>query len=60
MNALFELIGESKYVSLKESETVADTPEYTVEFEKPMQWGRWKDHVKVHYHYKSTSNKAKE
>ena len=60
MNALFELIGESKCVTQKESETIADTPEYTVEFGKPIQWGPNKGNIKVTYHYKSTSTRAKE
>ena len=60
MNALFELIGKSETVTLQESETIVDTIEYTVEFDKPMQWGRWKGHIKVHYNYKSTSTRAKE
>lgn len=25
-----------------------------------MQYGRWKDYIKVHYHYKPNSNRAKE
>ncbi len=60
MNALFELIGEIKCVTQKESETIADTPEYTVEFGKPIQLGPNKGLIKVTYHYKSTSTKAKE
>lgn len=60
MNALFELIGRSEYVTQKESETITDTSEYTVEFGKSTVGGRWKDHVKVHYHYRPSSNRAKE
>jgi len=60
MNALFELIGESKIVTPQESETISDTPEYTVEFGKPIKWGPNKGHIKVDYHYKSTSTRAKE
>lgn len=60
MNALFELIGESKCVTQKESETIADTPEYTVEFGKPIIWGPNRGLIKVTYHYKSTSKRAKE
>lgn len=60
MNALFELIGKSKYVTLQESETIADTPEYTVEFGKSTIGGRWKGHIKVHYYYRPTSKIAKE
>lgn len=60
MNALFELIGESKWVTQKESETIADTPEYTVEFGKPIQWGPDKGLIKVTYHYRPTSKIAKE
>lgn len=60
MNALYELIGESKFVTLKESETIADTPEYTVEFSKPIKWGPNKGLIKVAYHHKSTSTRAKE
>lgn len=60
MNALFELIGESKCVTLQESETIVDTPEYTVEFGKPIQWGPNKGRIKVEYHYRPTSTRAKE
>ena len=60
MNALFELIDESKCVTQKESETIANTSEYTVEFGKPIQWGPNKGLIKVTYHYKSTSIRAKE
>lgn len=60
MNALFELIGKSEYVTLQESETIADTPEYTVEFGKPIQYGPWKGYIKVDYHYKSTSTRVRE
>lgn len=60
MNALFELIGKSEYVTQKESETITDTPEYTVEFGKSTIGGRWKGHIKVHYHYRPTSKIAKE
>lgn len=60
MNALFELIGKSEYVTQQESETIADTPEYTVEFGKSTVGGRWKGHIKVHYHYRPTSKVAKE
>lgn len=60
MNALFELIGKSKCVTQKESETIADTPEYTVEFGKPIRWGPYKGLIEVTYHYKSTSTRAKE
>ena len=60
MNALFELIGKSEYVTQKESETIADTPEYTVEFGKSTVGGRGKGHIKVHYHYRPTSKVAKE
>lgn len=60
MNALFELIGKSKYVTQQESETIIDTPEYTVEFGKPIQWGPNKGCIKVSYNYKSTSTRAKE
>lgn len=59
MNALFELIGKSKYVTQQESETIADTPEYTVEFHTP-NYGRWKHYVKVLFHYKPTSKVARE
>lgn len=59
MNALFELIGESKYVTQKESETIADTLEYTVKF-CTKNYGRWKHHVKVLFHYKPTSKVARE
>lgn len=59
MNALYELIGESKCVTQKESETIANTPEYSVEFGKPIKWGPNKGHIKVHYCYKPTSKKAK-
>lgn len=60
MNALFELIGESKCVTQKESETIANTPEYSVEFGKPIKWGPNKGLIKVHYNYKPTSKVAKE
>lgn len=59
MNALFELIGKSKFVTQQESETITDTSEYTVEFHTP-NYGRWKNHVKVLFHYKPTSKVAKE
>lgn len=60
MNALFELIGESKKVTLQESKTITDTSEYTVEFGKPIKWGPNKGHIKVYYHYKPISKIAKE
>ena len=60
MNALFELIGKSEYVTQKESETITDTPEYTVEFGKSTIGDRWKGHIKVHYHYRPSSDRAKE
>lgn len=60
MNALFELIGKHETVTLQESETITDTPEYTVEFGKPIQRGSNKGCIKVSYNYKSTSTRAKE
>lgn len=60
MNVLFELIGKSEYVTQQESETITDTPEYSVEFGKPIKWGPNKGLIEVTYHYKSTSTRAKE
>ena len=61
MNALFELIGNTVYVTQEESETIADTPEYTVEFVPcRLNRGRYKGKIRVNYHYKSTSKIAKD
>ena len=60
MNALNELIDTSKFVKEEELKYITDTPEYTVEFDRPMPWGKYKGYTKVRYHYKSTSNRAKE
>lgn len=60
MNALSELIDISKFVKEEELKHITDTPEYTVEFNRPMPWGKYKGYTKVRYHYKSTSNRAKE
>ena len=58
MNALFELIGTSKFVTEQEVQTICDTPEYNVEFGKLIKWGPNKNKVKVDYHHKPTSQIA--
>jgi len=60
MNALNELLDTHKWVTKEELKCITDTPEYTVEFGKTIQYGPNKNHIKIAYHYKPNSNRAKE
>lgn len=59
MNALNELLDTYKLVK-EELKHITDTPEYTVEFGKNILYGKWKGYIKVTYHYKPTSTRAKD
>lgn len=59
MNALNELLDTDDVVKEEELKHITDTEEYTVEFGKNLLCGRWKGCIRVIYHHKPTSSRAK-